>query len=76
MTKNRIDSGAVAAGTATASGKTPVALPNFCWWLRWDGLGVSGGNGGGGQCGLGWRLGIRLGLDGGDGGGAVCGDVC
>ena len=48
MTKNRIDTGAVAAGTATASGKTPVALQNFCWWLRWDGLGVSGGNGDGG----------------------------
>ena len=76
MTKNRLDPVTVAAGTATASAKTPVALPNFCWWLRWDGVGVSGGNGGGGQCGLGWRLGIRLGLGGGGGGGAVCGGVC
>ena len=76
MTKNRIDTGAVAASTATAGVKTPVALHNFCWWLRWDGVGVSGGNGGGGQCGLGWRLGIRLGLGGGGGGGAVCGGVC
>ena len=76
MTKKRLDLVTFAAGTATASAKTPVALPNFCWWLRWDGVGVSGGNGGGGQCGLGWGLGIGLGLGGGGGGGAVCGGVC